>query len=161
MMIQSIHDLLILLHAAAATISFFAGCFLIFSIGRLWNRQLFDLYWWALLAMVFLLAFSILANWSFFESIERLIFSGLFGLALYMLYRADLARRIRSNQPGVGKHDYIEHIGFTLISLFEGFIIVSMLNSGIAPWLVIPIALFGVLAGRWALAKAHRRAAVE
>ena len=61
---------------------------------------------------------------------------------------------------GLGiKHTFIEHIGFTLISLFEGFIIVSGLNSGIPGGLVAVVAILGVLVGRWALGLAQRRIA--
>ena len=74
-----------------------------------------------------------------------------------MLYRARSASRLLQVQPNAWKHDYIEHIGFTLISLFEGFIIVSGLNSGLPGWLVAILAILGVLLGRWLIRFAQRR----
>ena len=44
-----------------------------------------------------------------------------------------------------------------LISLFEGFIIVSGLNSGLPGWLVAILAILGVLLGRWLIRFAQRR----
>ena len=51
--------------------------------------------------------------------------------------------------------------GFTLISLFEGFIIVSGLNSGLPGWLVALVAIIGVLLGRWSIGVAQQRAKLK
>jgi len=42
---------------------------------------------------------------------------------------------------------YIDHIGFTLISLFEGFIIVSGIDLGAPGWLTAIVAVLGVVVG--------------
>jgi hypothetical protein len=86
------------------------------------------------------------------------VFPGLFGLALYMFYRARSAGRLLDSRPSGWQHDTIEHIGFTLISLFEGFIIVTVLNLGGPEWLVALLAVLGVLGGRRAIGLAQRRA---
>ena len=155
--ILSIHNTLIILHATAATISFFAGCLLIFSLAQISNQRLFSLYWWTLVGMVVLLAAAMLVYWTAYSSIERIIFPGLLGLGIYMLYRARNASHLLGDQQNDWKHDYIEHIGFTLISLFEGFIIVSGLNSGISGWLVAVAAILGVFIGRWVIHSAQQR----
>ena len=158
--IQLIHNVLIILHAAAATIGFFAGCFLVFSRRNTLTQRWFGLYWWTLVGMVVLLAGAILVFWTEYSSAERIIFPGLFALALYMLYRARSANRLLGTQQNGWRHDYIEHIGFTLISLFEGFIIVSGLNSGLPVWLVALVAILGVLVGRWSIGFAQRESNV-
>lgn len=155
--IQSIHNVLIILHATAATISFFAGCLLIFFPTYTSNQRIFSLYWWSLIGMVILLMSAILIYWTQYSTIERIIFPGLLGLGLYMLYRARSANRLLGTQQNEWKQGYIEHIGFTLISLFEGFIIVSGLNSGIPGWLVAATAVIGVLVGRWSIGFAQKR----
>jgi len=94
-----------------------------------------------------------------YSGAERIVFPGLLGLAIYMLYRARKASLLFAAQRNGWKHDYIEHIGFTLISLFEGFVIVGGLNSGLPGWLVALLAIAGVLAGRMVLGFAQRRAA--
>jgi len=157
MNIQSLHNLFIILHAAAATISFFTGSFLILSKGSTQMQRGHSWYWWTLVGMVVLLAGAILVYWQEYTSIERIIFPGLFVLGIYMLYRAQNAGRLLEAQRNNWKHDYIEHIGFTLISLFEGFIIVSGLTSGFPGWLVAVLAILGVLLGRWLIAFSQRR----
>ena len=157
--IQSTHYVLIILHATAATFAFFAGCLLIFSPTFLSNERLFNLYLGSLVAMILLLAGAIFVYWTEYSDFERIIFPGLLGLGLLMLFRGWGAGLVLRTQQTNWKLGYIEHIGFTLISLFEGFIIVSGLNSGIPGWLVGVIAILGVLAGRWSIGVAQRRVA--
>ena len=159
--VHIIHNVLIALHAASATLSFVAGCWLIFFARQLSNGQLFTLYWWTLVGSIVLLAGAILSYWTEYSSIERILFPGLFVLGLYMLYRAQSARRRLESQAKAWKHDAIEHIGFTLISLFEGFVIVAGLNAGLPGWLVALIAILGVLLGRWLIGSAQRRVGSE
>jgi len=156
---QTIRNTIIMLHAASATLTFFVGCLLIFSPNFLSNERLFAVYEWALISMVVLLAGAILVYWTQYSSIERIIFPGLLMLAIYMLFRAWSASRLLESQTSDWKRDYIEHIGFTLISLFEGFIIVSGLNSGFPGWLVGLVAVTGLLIGRWLIGFDQRRVA--
>ncbi|HSL43499.1 MAG TPA: hypothetical protein VK897_08705 [Anaerolineales bacterium] len=155
--VDSIHALLITLHSVSATGSFFAGSFLMISPVYTSSRRFFPLYWWTLVSMSVLLAGAILVYWMAYSAVERIIFPGLLALSLYMLYRAWNAKRLLQDQPNTWRHDYLEHIGFTLISLFEGFIIVSGLNSGLPGWSVALIAILGVLLGRWLIGLAQRR----
>ena len=74
-----------------------------------------------------------------------------------MFYRAWKANRVAKARQGTWKPDSIEHIGFVLISLFEGFIIVTVLNAGGPWWLVAILAVSGLVFGRWAIGQAKRR----
>ena len=156
MNINSLHDALIVLHSAFATISFFAGSFLMLSPLSISGRRFFNWYWWALIGMVILLAGAILVYWTEYSGVERIVFPGLLILGFYMLYRARDAKSLMQNQNNDWRHDYLENIGFTLISLFEGFVIVSGLNSGLPGWLVALLAILGVLLGRWLIRLAQR-----
>ena len=154
-----VHSFIIVLHAATATIAFFAGCLLIFSTRYAFNQNLFNLYFWTLIGMTILLAIAIAVSWQEYTNVERIVFPGLLGLALFMVFRgwgAGLVLRTHQNDWKIG---YTEHIGFTLISLFEGFIIVSGLNSGLHGWLVALVAILGLLVGRWAIFQVKRRSA--
>ena len=153
----STHNTIIILHAIAATLAFFAGCVLIFSPMYMLNRPLFNLYLWSLIAMALLLAGGMFVYWQEYSEVERIIFPGLLGLGLFMLFRAWGAGLVLATQSANWKLGYVEHIGFTLISLFEGFIIVSGLNSGFPGWLVAVVAIAGLFAGRWLIASAKRR----
>jgi hypothetical protein len=155
--IQSLHNVLIILHAISATICFFTGCFLILSLKHAAEQPWFNFYWGALIGMVILLGGAILVYWTNYSNVERIIFPGLFVLGIYMLYRAWNANLLRKALQNDWTQGYIEHIGFTLISLFEGFIIVSGLNSGVPGWLVALLAILGVIAGRWMIGFAQRR----
>jgi hypothetical protein len=55
-------------------------------------------------------------------------------------------------------HSMIELVGFTLIALFDGFVIVTAIDAGAPGWLVGVVAVAGVLFGRRLVALAHRRA---
>ena len=155
--VQSLHSILIMLHAAAAAICFFAGCLLIFAPAYISNQRLFGLYWWSLVGMVILLICAMLVYWNEYSDGERIVFPILLGLGMFMLYRAHNASRLLKSQQNDWKLGYIEHIGFTLISLFEGFVIVTVLNAGGPGWLVALLAILGVLGGRWMIGLAQRR----
>jgi hypothetical protein len=155
----SLHNILIILHTITATICFFAGCLLILSPAYASNQNLFSLYLWTLIGMTVLLAGAIFVFWEEYSDTERIVFPGLLGLALFMVFRGWGASLVLQTQQKDWKLGYVEHIGFTLISLFEGFVIVSGLNSGLPGWLVAIVAVLGLLAGRWILGSAKRRTA--
>lgn len=161
MNVNGIHNVFIALHAASATLSFFAGFVLIFSVRHASNPRWLGLYWWTLAGMVVFLAGAMLVSWLEYSVVGRILFPGLFALGMYMLYRARNAMRLLQDQPEAWHHHSIEHIGFTLISLFEGFIIVSGLNSGLPGWLVAFFAFLGVFLGRSAIGLAQRRLNLE
>jgi hypothetical protein len=107
--------------------------------------------------MVVLLIGAMLVYWNEYSSTEHIVFPILLGLGMFMLYRAQNAGRLLRSQQDDWTLGYIEHIGFTLISLFEGFIIVTVLNAGGPGWLVALLAILGVLVGRWVIGFAQRK----
>ena len=155
----TIHNAFILLHAAAATLAFVAGSLLILSARYFSSRWLFYMYLWSLIAMVLLLTGAIFVEWNDYSDTERVIFPGLLGLALFMVFRAWGAGVVFATQQKNWKLGYVEHIGFTLISLFEGFIIVSGLDLGMPGWLVAVVAILGLFAGRWLIGSAKQKIA--
>lgn len=61
-----------------------------------------------------------------------------------MLYRGIMAaKKLRSSTPV----EYIDDIGFSLISLFNGFIIVALIDLNASPILVAGAALAGTFTG--------------
>lgn len=155
---QSIRGVLVSLHGAAGVIAFFAGGVLIFSRRYATDRRLFGLYWWSLIGLTTFLAGAMVAYWAHYTPASRVTFVGLFVLSLYMLYRAHRARGLLRSLPEGWQGPYIEHIGFTLISLLEGFVIVAVLNAGGAWWLVALVAVAGIYLGRRVIGAAQRRA---
>jgi hypothetical protein len=154
---QTIHNVLIILHPSAAPISFLAGCLLIFVPVYTSHQGLFGLYEWFLIGMVMILLGAILGYWTEYSNAERIIFPGLLVLGFYMLYRSRSASHLIKAQQNNWKQEYIKHIGFTLISPFEGFIFVGGLDTGVPGWLSALLAIFGVFAGNWVIGLAQWR----
>jgi hypothetical protein len=150
-----LHSVLIALHAVAAVACFAAGllCLPLRAPGS-WR---FRIYGGSLMAMLGFVAASIAVSWADLEVTTRLIFIGLGGLGLYMLWRAGRARaRLRRQEPG-WQPRYLDDVGFTLISLFEGFVIVGAIDLGLPAWLVVLAAVGGVAAGIQAIKRVKRR----
>ena len=91
---------------------------------------------------------AIALDWDNNNPIGRIVFAALAVLALGMVGRAWLARTTRPQDAR-----YIEHVGFTLIALFDGFVIITAKDLGAPVWLLLVVAVAGVLAGRAAIAR--------
>jgi hypothetical protein len=154
---QSLHNIFIVMHAASGVISFSAGSLLLMSQGRAGKPWVFRVYLAFLVGLVVFLAGAMLVYWVEYVVIERALFSGLLLLSLFMLYRAQKARTTGRPSQNIREHDDVEHIGFTLISLFEGFVIVATINAGGPGWLVGLIAILGIVLGRWLIGIAKQR----
>lgn len=98
--------------------------------------------------MVVFLALAMLTEWTAYSGTERAVFTGLLGLGIYMLYRGFSAGTLLKTRTDEWSEAFVHHIGFTLISLFEGFVIVSALNAKAPVWLVGTVAVVGIVAGR-------------
>jgi hypothetical protein len=58
------------------------------------------------------------------------LYAGLLGLGLYMLWRGARAWMRLCTQGSGWRPRYIDDVGFTLISLFDGFVIVGAMDLG-------------------------------
>jgi hypothetical protein len=100
-------------------------------------------------------------SWADLELTSRLVFSGLFGLGLYMAWRAYRARaRLRQLVSG-WRPRYLDDVGFTLIPLSEGPVIVAAVDLGLSAWLVALIALGGVAGGIYAMNRVKARLSAQ
>jgi hypothetical protein len=88
------------------------------------------------------------------------IFGGLVLLGLFMVGRAAAARRLRRRAAGDWRRPSMAHVGFTLIALWEGFVIVLAIDLGAPGWLVAVLAVLGLVAGVRVLHRAEARALV-
>jgi hypothetical protein len=77
----------------------------------------------------------------------RTIYGGLIVLGGYMIWRGGHAGARLRRQPEAWRRPYLDDIGFTLIALFDGFVIVLAIDLGAPVWLVIGVAIIGVAAG--------------
>jgi hypothetical protein len=145
------HHLLIFLHAFGGVISFISGCIaLIPSLKRNARSTLLSLFL-AAQAVLTVALFGVVAyDWPHFVLSQQIIFGGLCLLALYMAWRAFAAyRAFRDHRPG-WMQPFADQVGFNLISLFDGFVIISALDLSAPGWLVGVIAVLGVVMGIWA-----------
>jgi hypothetical protein len=135
------HTVFIVLHAASGVVAFGAGCVAV-------RRQsFFPWYFWALALLDAFMVLSVAAGWSAMGTVSRAVFSGLIVLGGYMMVRAVQASRTRPVSGARPSAPYLDHLGFTLIALFEGFIIVLAIDLGAPAWLVVILAVAGVVAG--------------
>ena len=146
-----LNTILITVHAVAATIAFGAGA-LSAPTGRF-----LGIYRGAMAVMAAALVPAILVDWSTTDPTARIVFTGLIGLAAVMVVRAELAGRRPPVRTGGPTAAYLDHIGFTLISLADGFAVVAAIRGGVPGWAVGALAVGVVVVGHVTLQVAKRR----
>ena len=146
-----LNTILITVHAVAATIAFGAGA-LSAPAGRF-----LGVYRGAMAVMAAALVPAILVDWSTTDPTARIVFIGLIGLACVMVARAELAHRRSPARTGGPTAAYLDHIGFTLISLADGFAVVAAIRGGAPGWAVVALAVGVVVVGHVTLQIAKRR----
>jgi len=150
-----VHDTMIVLHAATAVVCFVAGLAV---LGLQTTRSTWlPVYLATLAGMTVFLAAAVAADWSEHDTGTRITFGALTALALFMCWRGYRAAVELRTQPPGWRPRYLGHIGFTLISLFAGFVIVGAIDLGAPGWLVILIAVVGVVVGIQLLNRAKAR----
>ena len=87
------HTVFITVHAVAGGIALLAGCV---AIGR---RPLFRTYLWSLVAMEVFLVLAIAEVWATIGVATRLLFAAFAALGVYMVWRAEQARRSQPSAP--------------------------------------------------------------
>jgi hypothetical protein len=115
---------------------------------------LFDIYLWSLVGMTLFLVLAIGAHWSIDGTTGHLLFSAFAVLAGFMVWRATRARGMRpagSARPSAG---YVEHVGFTLVALFDAFLVITVLNAAAPVWLVVSTGVLIAVAGGFVLGRA-------
>jgi hypothetical protein len=145
------HTIVIAAHAVTGGVALLAGCV---AIGR---RALFGTYLWSLVAMEVFLVLAIAADWAVINLAARVLFVALALLGLVMVWRADQARRIRPSDSAGPSASYVVHVGFTLISLFDAFTVVLVLDLGAPGWLVAAAGVLIAVAGSLVLGAIRER----
>jgi len=143
-----LHGVLIALHAATGFLALAAGAVAVR------NGRFFDVYLWSLIGMALFLVLAVGAEWAVIDTGARLLFAAFGVLAAVMVWRAVLARRIRP--AGMPSPGYVEHVGFTLVGLFDAFAVIAVLNAGAPIWLVVGTGVLIAVAGHFAIRSARR-----
>lgn len=145
------HTIVIATHAVAAGVALLAGCV---AIRR---GALFGTYLWSLVTMEAFLVLAIAAEWSVIDVITRVLFAAFVLLGLCMVWSADQARRIRPSGSAGPSASYVAHVGFTLVALFDAFIVILVLDAGAPAWLVATSGALIAVAGHFVLRAIHKR----
>jgi hypothetical protein len=107
---------------------------------RTWVRLLYLLSILILLASMIML---VILDWTGLDSVGRIAFSGLIGLGAVMAYRLGRAYREASTREPDWPERYINHVSFTYIALWEGFVILPALSLPL-PQLSVPVVAIAV-----------------
>jgi polyferredoxin len=141
-----VHLVLIVGHALCGVVAFVVGCCILRPPPT--HRSLLFLAYAICLAGLLLLMFAVVAwDWALLVAGQRITFSLLCVLGVYTGWRGLQAHRELAQRHPEWQVRYIDHLGFTLISLFDGFTIVAAIDLG-APLVVVLMAgVAGVAAG--------------
>jgi hypothetical protein len=145
-----LHTLAIVIHALSATGAFVVGVVLLFQGNALRQLQLGRAFVVLLVLLEVFLVIAILSHLTSLPTLTQIIFGGLAFLGVYMIWRAVQAVSVLREQPG-NQGAVIDHIGFNLISLFDGFAIISAIDLQAPGWLVTVIAVGAVALGIYAI----------
>jgi len=141
------HTFAIVVHATSAIAAFIIGIVFIFQSNTLRQLQLGRAIVVLLMLMEVFLVIAILSHVTSLPTITQIIFGGLVILGGYMIWRAVQAVTVLTKQQQEDQLKVIDHVGFVLISLFDGFAIVSALDLQAPGWLVAVIAVGAVGVG--------------
>jgi hypothetical protein len=108
---------------------------------RRWVRRLYLLCIVILLASMLVL---VMVDWNDLDVASRIAFGALIALGAVMGYRLGRAYQVASAQESKWRERYVDHVYFTYISLWEGFVILPALNLPL-PQLSVPVVAIGVL----------------
>ncbi len=145
------HTIFITVHTVTATLALLAGSV------ALRHGALFGTYLWSLVGMEVFLVLAIAAEWLELPAGTRVLFTAFALLGVVIVWRATRARSIRPSRTVPPSARYVEHVGFTLVALFDAFIVILVLNAGAPGWLVVAVGVLIAVVGHFALREAKAR----
>ena len=156
-----VHTILIILHAGLAVASFVLGCLLLAALPESERSARFAAFFWCTVAAMVCLIAVVLLDWSGLTATKRIAFAVLSALAVYLMVRAAQAWRTLARKPDGWRRAFIGHVGFVMISLFDGFCIVAAIDLGMPPPVTSTVAVLGVVVGVLILRALVRRDAAR
>ena len=154
------HSVLILLHAGFAVASFVFGWLVLATVPRNASSRRFAWFFWCTVTAMLLLLLVVGVDWARLTVTKRIAFGVLCALAIYLLLRTEQARRALRAQSDGWRKRFIGHVGFVMISLFDGFCIVSAIDLGMPVAVVVTVAVLGVVVGVVVIRHLVRRDAI-
>jgi hypothetical protein len=151
------HTLLIVLHAACATLAFGVGCALMVRLPTSVRSVRFWIYYAALWVAMLLLISVVVVDWADLILTKRIAFGVLCLLAVYLLWRTERSRQTLVRQGQDWRKKFAGHVGFVLISLFDGFCIITAIDLRLSPVVIVVVAVLGVAVGILVIRRVVRR----
>ena len=109
--------------------------------GRTWVRSLYAT---SLTVVLMTLVVLIAADWNSLDTSARVAFGTLTGVAAVMVYRITRAYEVAGTRDENWRSQYIRHVSFTYVWLWEGFVILLALRLP-HPQLWVPLIVILVL----------------
>ncbi len=125
------HTVLIAVHAASATLALLLGLAALPG-GRALRGHLAGLG-----VMELSLVGAVVVGWQRNGPVLGVVFAGLLALGAVMCWRGWAAWRQRPRSGARPSPAYVGHVGFTLVSLVDAFVVVTVLDAGAPLWAVI------------------------
>lgn len=147
---------MITLHTLAATVAFGAGIAALSPARARRHGWLVPVFLGSLVGMALFVIGAMAAHWSDLGGLNQIVFAGLAGLALFMVYRGVRAY-LAVGRQGFDRERYMHDVGFVLISLFNGFVIVGAIDLGAPGWAVGIVAVLAVVVGTRLLHRTRSR----
>lgn len=154
-----VRDILIGIHAAAGTVAFVAGVVLVASIARAREPRFSGVHLSGLAILAATTGALVGWDWPTLGTGLKVGFTALIALAAIMVVAGGRARRLAQLRPSGWRRGLVAAAGFTLISLFAGFVIITSLDAGAPGWAAAVIAVAGIAVGRKAVQRAEAMAA--
>lgn len=151
-----IRTLLVSLHAGGGVAGLLLGLWLLAPAAADRRRWLRLGYWLCLTVLVGTLVPLIALDWPDLPTGARVGFLALLGLAGVMVYRLARAEHERRTRAGGWDGRYVDHVYFTYVALWIGFLIVPALNLPL-PAVSAPLTGVAVLAVGNVLLAAYKR----
>jgi membrane associated rhomboid family serine protease len=144
---NALHVVLITVHATAAVLAFTLGIVVFVRIPETARATPFRAYAVCVWVAVAALMTVVVLDWGHLDVARRIAFPILGVLGVYMVWRTERARRTLRIRGERWRPAFIGHVGFVLISFFDGFCIVLAIDLRMPPWVVAAAAVFGVVVG--------------
>jgi hypothetical protein len=137
---------LIAAHAISGAAAFLLGALLAVRRGR--HPAQAWLYVSALALMALFVTGAVILDWSGLAPAIWGLFAALIALAAYTVWRGWQARKKLTAAGGPSLPGALDDLGFTLITLFTGFVVILAIDLGGPVWLVVALGILAVAAGR-------------
>lgn len=127
------HAAFILLHAGAGLVALIAGVLAVTGPAAR-RRAAFPVYFWSLAGVVAFLSVAVVLAWADLDTPSRVLFPAFIALGLFMILRAVQAGRVLASQGSRPTAAYLDHLGFTIVALFDAFAVIAVLDVSGSGW---------------------------